>query len=179
VIRQALLLQELLLVKKSDVLNRLQARYQEWLLLLDRIGPERLDQPDVNGSWSMKDLVAHLTAWNGRLVAFMQAARRGATELPHYWPAHLQTEDQVNAWIYESNRQRPVQDVLDEMDRTHQQLVAIIDALPDDTRIEVVEPKYILMWLGEIRFPVTEFFDHYDDDHAPDVDAWLARHEEQ
>ena len=166
-------------MNKSDVLNTLQAQYQEWSVLLDRIGPARLDQPGVNGSWSMKDLIAHLTAWNGRLVAFMQAAQRGATALPPYWPAHLQTEDQVNAWIYDANCRRPVQDVLVEMDQTHQQLIAIIDALPDDTIIESGEPKQLLMWVGGFRFPVTEFFDHYDDDHAPDVNAWLAREEKQ
>jgi hypothetical protein len=35
------------------------------------------------------------------------------------------------------------------------------------------------MWVGGFRFPVTEFFDHYSDDHAPDVNAWLAREEKQ
>ena len=164
-------------MKKSDVLKALQARYQEWSALLDRLGPARLDQPGVNGSWSMKDLIAHLTAWNGRLVAFMQAARRGVTDLPHYWPAHLQTEDKVNAWIYESNRRRSVREVLDEMNQVHQQLLAVIDALPDEIRIELIEPKYLLVWVSDKRFHISEFFDHFYDDHEPDVSAWLTREE--
>jgi hypothetical protein len=31
------------------------------------------------------------------------------------------------------------------------------------------------VWLDNKRFPVGEFFDHFLDDHEPDVRAWLAR----
>ncbi len=50
-------------MKKSELLNWLQEEYQQWEALLDQIGPTRMDQPGVNGDWSMKDIVAHLTGW--------------------------------------------------------------------------------------------------------------------
>jgi hypothetical protein len=34
---------------------------------------------------------------------------------------------------------------------------------------------YYLLCLGEKRFPVGEFFDHFHDDHEPDMRAWLAQ----
>jgi hypothetical protein len=61
-------------MKKSELLNWLQEEYQKWETFLDQICPTRMDQPDVNGHWSMKDIVAHLTGWNRWLVARLQAA---------------------------------------------------------------------------------------------------------
>ena len=57
----------------------------------------------------------------------------------------------------------------------------MIDSLPEDVQIEIVRNaagrEFYLVWLGEQRFPVGEFFDHFRDDHEPDIRAWLAREE--
>src|SRR5215213_5034849 len=101
-------------MKKSELLKWLQDEYRQWEALLDQIGEARMDQPGVNGDWSIKDIVAHLTNWQPRLIARLQAAQRSEPEPPPPWPAHLQTDDDINAWIYEANRGRSVREVLDE-----------------------------------------------------------------
>ena len=164
---------------KSELLHVLQEKYQKWEALLDQVGLTRMDQPGVNGDWSMKDIVAHLTGWNRWLVDRLQAAHSGAPEPPPPWPAHLQSEDEINAWIYESNRGRSVREVLDGTQQVFQQLLAVIEDLPDEVHIERIEPIYDLVWVDEKRFPVGEFFDHFYEDHEPDVRAWLARVEKQ
>jgi hypothetical protein len=166
-------------MKKSELLTWLQGKYQQWDRLLDEIGPARMDQPGVNGDWSIKDIVGHLTGWNRWLVTRLQAAGRGAPEPPPPWPAHLDTEDEINAWIYESNRGRSVREVLDEAYQVHQQLLAVIEDLPDNVRIETIAPAYYLVWVDGQRFPAGEFFDHFHDDHEPDVRAWLTRVEKR
>ena len=164
---------------KSELLKWLQDEYQQWEVFLDQISPTRMDQPGVNGDWSMKDIVAHLTGWNRRLVDRLQAAQRGEPEPPPPWPAHLETEDEINAWIYESHRGRSVPEVLGESRQVFQQLLAVVEALPDDVRIEHIEPKFHVVWVGDERFLAGEFFDHFHDDHEPDIRAWLARVEKQ
>jgi hypothetical protein len=161
-------------MKKSELLNGLQAAYQRWEVMLDRIGPAGLEQPGVNGEWSMKDLVAHLTGWNRWLVIRLLAAQRGDSEPAPPWPAHLQTEDDINAWIYETYHERSVGDVLDETRHVFEQLLAVLESLPENVRIERVEPAYYLVWIGDERFLASEFFDHFHDDHESDVRAWLA-----
>lgn len=173
-ITQGTFLKELRM-KKSDLLNWLQEEYQQWEVFLDQIEPRCMDQPGVNGDWSMKDIVAHLTGWNRWLVARLQAAQRSEPEPSPPWPAHLQSEDEINAWIYESNRGRSVREVLDESHQVYQQLLAVIDSLPEEVRIERIEPAYYLVWVDDKRFLAGEFFDHFRDDHEPDVRAWLAR----
>ena len=159
---------------KSELLDWLKEQYKQWERLLDQIGPARMEQPGVNAEWSMKDIVAHLTGWNRWLVTRLQAAARGEPEPPPLWPAHLQTDDEINAWIYESYRGRSLREVLDETQRVFQELFGVIAGLPDEVRIE---PEWHLVWLGDQRFPAGEFFDHFRDDHEPDVRAWLEQEE--
>ena len=169
-------------MEKSELLTWLQEEYQQWEAFLDQIGPTRMELPGVNGDWSVKDLVAHLTGSQPRLIARIQAAQRGEPEPPPPWPAHLQTDDEINVWIYEANHGRPVREVLDESHQLFQQLLAVIEGLPEDVRIEQVHQEgrvYHLVWLGDKRFPAGEFFDHFHDDHEPDIRAWLARVEKQ
>jgi hypothetical protein len=163
-------------MKKSELLDWLQEEYQKWEAFLNQIGPTRMDQPSVNGDWSMKDIVAHLTGWNRWLVARLRAAQGSEPEPPPPWPAHLQTEDEINAWIYDSNRGRSVRDVLDETHQVYQQLLTVIEGLPDEV---LIEQEWHLVWLGGQRFPAGEFFDHFHDDHEPDIRAWLAREEKR
>jgi hypothetical protein len=162
-------------MNKSELASWLEAKDREWEALLADIGPARMEQPGVNGDWTMKDIVAHLTGWNRWLVARLQAAERGEPSPQPAWPAHLQSDDEINAWIYQAYRNRPLSDVLAETAQTHHQLLAVIGALPADARFELVEPEFQLVWLGDQRFVASEFFDHFRDDHEPDVRAWLAR----
>jgi len=169
-------------MNKSELLNWLQEEYQQWEVFLDQIDPTLMDQPGVNGDWSMKDIVAHLTGWNRWLVARIQAASRGEAEPPPPWPTHLQTEDEINAWIYESNHGRSMREVLDQTHQVFQQLLTVIESLPDEVHIETIRTssgrEFYLVWMNDERFPAGEFFDHFRDDHEPDVRAWLVREEQ-
>ena len=160
---------------KAQLLNELQEEYRQWQALLDQIRPARMDQPGVAGPWSIKDLVAHLTGWRRRTVARLQAAQRGEPEPPPPWPAHLQTDDEINAWIYQSRQGHSVREVLDESHQVFQQLVAAIEGLPE----EVLADVHRFPWLEGQPFSATAFFAHFHDEHEPDMRAWLARVENQ
>lgn len=160
---------------KADLRNWLQKEYEDWQALLDEIDPARMETSGVNGDWSMKDIVAHLTGWNRSLVDRLQAALRGEPEPHQPWPAHLESEDEINAWIYESNHGRSARDVLGESRQNLQELLTTIEKLPDTVRIEHIEPNFYLVWVDNERFVASEFFNHFHDDHEPDVRAWLER----
>lgn len=162
-------------MNKSDLLNGLQEKNRQWEDLVRSIGPDRMEQPGANGDWSMKDLIAHLTGWNQRLVQHIQAALQGKPEPPPPWPAHLQDEDMINAWIYETNRERSLRAILDETRQVNQQIFALMESLPEEAAVERVEPDYDLVWIGGTRFPPGEFFEHFQDDHEANVRAWLAK----
>lgn len=163
-------------MEKSELLNGLQEEYRQWEKLLDQIGPVRMDQPGVTGHWSIKDIVAHLTGYWCQTVNRLQAAQHNKPEPPPPWPAYLQTDDEVNAWIYETNHGRPVYEVLDESQRVFQQLLIAIEGLPDKVLMDV---QHYLPWLEGNPFSSAGIFSHFHDEHEADIRAWLARVEKQ
>ncbi len=166
-------------MNKSELLNGVQEEYRQWEALLNQIGETRMDQPGAAADWSIKDIVAHLTGWRRRTVARLQAAQRGEAEPPSYWPAHLQADgdlDKINAWIYESNHERPVREVLDESHHVFQQMFAAIEGLPDEV---LSNPARHLPWLEADSIKPSDFFGHFHEEHEQDMRAWLARGEKQ
>ncbi|MCX6049703.1 MAG: ClbS/DfsB family four-helix bundle protein [Chloroflexi bacterium] len=162
-------------MQKAKLLKGLQAENQQWAALIDRIGPARMDQPGMTGDWSIKDIVAHLTGWRRRTVARLQAAQRGEPEPAPPWPAHLQTDDEINAWIYAANQGRSVREVLAESQQVFQQLLAAIEGLPDEVLMDV---QHHLPWLNGHPLNAAEFFAHFHEEHEPEMRAWLAQGEQ-
>ncbi|MFN8446890.1 MAG: ClbS/DfsB family four-helix bundle protein [Caldilineaceae bacterium] len=162
-------------MNKTELIRWLEEEEQKWELILAAIGEQRMEQAGVNGEWSMRDIVAHLTGWQRWLVARLQASAAGQAAPPPPWSANLTSEDAINTWIYESNRQRPARLVLEEMRAVHEQLLATLQTMPEDARIESIEAKFHVIWAGEQRFAVGEFFHHFYDDHAANVRTWLEK----
>lgn len=157
-------------MSKAQLIDELREEQAQWEALLQDIGEEHMTQP-MAADWSIKDIVAHLTGWRRRTVARFQAALRHEPEPAPFWPAHLQTDDEINAWIYDANRDRPLSDVLRESREVFEQLVATLSAFPegelhDSTRFSWLE--------GE---PITGamLFGHFHDEHEADMRAWLEK----
>lgn len=165
-------------MNKSELLNWMQEEHRQWNALLERIGPTRMDQVGVNGLWSFKDLVAHLIPDGVRCISDLEAVQRNEPEPPPPWPEHLRTDDEINAWIYETNRERSVSQILDEAQQMFQRLFAVVKELPDDVQIETVhqgERNYHLVHLNGQSIQPGYIFNHFHDDHEQDVRAWLKR----
>ncbi|MEZ4635629.1 MAG: ClbS/DfsB family four-helix bundle protein [Caldilineaceae bacterium] len=158
-------------MSKAELLHGLQAEYQQWLALLDEIGPERMDIPGVAGDWSIKDIVTHITGWRRRTVARLQALVDDQPEPAPPWPSHLQDDDEINEWIYQSRRTYTVDEALAESHQVFQTMLAAIEAMSEET----VENAHRLPWMHGHPFDAAEFFGHFHEEHEADMRAWLAR----
>src|SRR6185437_9772557 len=156
---------------KAQLLDDLKAEQAGWEALLDEIGEEHMTQPGVAGEWSIADIVAHLTGWRTRTVGRFQAALRHEAPPPPAWPRRLQTDDEINAWIYAANHDRPLADVLRDSRAVFEQLVETLGAFPE---AELLAPERFPWMEGE---PLTGaiFFAHYHEEHEPDMRAWLEK----
>lgn len=164
-------------MNKSELLDWLKAEHQQWEALLNRIDPGHMAQVGVTPQWSIKDLIAHLIPDGVRSIDQLQAGQHNdAGTPPPPWPAHLQNDDEINAWIYETNRARSVQQILEELEQTFQQLFALVEELPERIQVETVHQegrKYYFVLMGDQRIQPGYIFDHFHDDHEQDVLAWL------
>ncbi len=160
-------------LSKKQLLAEMQSEQAAWLALLDAIGEQNMTQPEVAGGWSIKDIVAHITGWRRRTVLRFRAALDPTVDMTPYWPAELDEDDEldeINAWIYMANRDRPLADVLNDSHEVFQQLVAEVSALSDE---QLNDPQRF-PWLEGERLTGALMFGHFHEEHEPDMRAWLA-----
>ena len=50
------------------MLQRIDAAWRDWLLAIEGISEDRVDEPGVCGPWSVKDLVPHIALWDRQAV---------------------------------------------------------------------------------------------------------------
>lgn len=154
---------------KAQLLDDLRDEQAHFEALLQDIGEDHMTQPGVAGEWSIKDVVAHLTGWRRRTVAQFQAALRNEPAPAPFWPPHLQTDDEINAWIYAANRDLPLADVLRDSRDVFQQLVQTLDAFPEADLLDHTR----FPWLEGEPLSGAALFGHFHEEHEPDMRAWL------
>jgi len=158
-------------LNKTQFLDSVRAEQTTWEALLDEIGEAHMTQPEVAGGWSIKDIVAHLTGWRRRSVRRLQALLNHEPDFSPPWPAELREDDEINAWLYEANRDRPLADILSDSQEVFQQLLETLDAFSED---ELRELRRILE-LEEEQVSGSVFFAHFHQEHEPDMRAWLEK----
>jgi hypothetical protein len=161
-------------LSKTQLLTELHNEQTAWEALLDEIGEAHMTQPEVAGGWSIKDIVAHLTGWRRRTVLRLRAALDPMVDMTPPWPAELNGDDdvdEINDWIYKTNRDRPLADVLNDSREVFQQLVAAIDALSDE---QLNDPQRF-PWLEGERLTGSFLFGHFHEEHEPDMHTWLEK----
>jgi len=128
---------------------------REWNLLMDvvaRLDETKMTTPD-EGGWSPKDNLAHLSEWMNSMMGYHMDRR------PPYEVMNLPEEitrgwdmEVINPELFERNKNRPTKDVLDELRRTYDVLVAKLEATPFD---DLMKPRHaddpekrpLLLWV--------------------------------
>ena len=128
---------------------------REWGLLMDvvaRLDEKQMTTPDAGG-WSPRDNLAHLSEWMNSLMGYHMDKRpphevmRIPKEAAEGWDMEV-----INPILYERNKDRSTKDVLDELRRTYDVLIARLEAMSFD---ELMKPRYaedpekrpLLMWV--------------------------------
>jgi hypothetical protein len=121
---------------RAELLDIIEAEHAGWLALLAAIGEDRMLLPGAVGpDWTVKDAIAHLTAWREWSCARLDAGLRRAEPTPP-WPPALDEDapggvDQINAWFYERARDRPLAAVLRESEAAWSRMADLVRALPE------------------------------------------------
>jgi hypothetical protein len=158
-------------MSKAQILDELQEENASWEAFLEEIGEERMLEAGVAGDWTIKDIVAHLTGWRQRSVQRLEASLRGEPAPPTPWPGHMSTDEEINGWIYESSRDRSVQDVLQDSRDTFRHLFEAIGAFPEPELMDASR----FDWLEGKPLSGAMLFGHFHEEHEPDMRAWLAK----
>jgi len=115
---------------------------REWLLLetlLNSLSEDQMTTPDVEGPWSVKDMLAHLSAWEKVLLDRLGAALSGGTA---QYPPILSEDDvhRFNAQAYTDNQDRTLSAVLQEFRSLYTGVLTVVEALPDPSHAPGLSP---------------------------------------
>lgn len=161
---------------KDQLLGLIQREHAAWDAMVAEVGEARMEEPGVAADWSFKDLAAHLTVWRQRDVDRLQAVARGVTPPPEPWEGKVPDDSNaatVNHWIYVTNRDRPLRDVLAEADTSLTELEAGVAAISEDELFD--RERYPWMEGSSLSDSIIgNSPGHYFNDHEPDVRAWIA-----
>jgi hypothetical protein len=103
---------------KAEIITELRDEFNRWEELLASLSEGQIVAPRFAANWSIKDVIAHLWAWQQISIAHMDAAAR--SQQPEYpeWPEKIVVSpfdesdvDEINAWNYEKYRDKPWADV--------------------------------------------------------------------
>ena len=86
---------------------------------------------------SARDIVAHITGWEQRLIGWLAAAARGETPQIPEPGATWDDMDGLNARDFKANYDRPLDDVLADSRRSFQQLLERVVAFSE---VELTDP---------------------------------------
>ena len=152
---------------RKDLIAHIRAERDDWHALLDEIGTARMEQPGPMGEWTFKDLVGHLLGWRARTIALIDAGP-GGKPAPA-WPASLTGDDEINDWIHAQYRDRPLDAVLAEADRSYERLESAITSLPED---DLTTPGRFA-WMEGKALVDGDFFGHLHEEHEASIREWL------
>ncbi|MCC7352977.1 MAG: ClbS/DfsB family four-helix bundle protein [Anaerolineae bacterium] len=141
---------------------------------LAQMSTSQMTEAGVQDTWSVKDILAHITAWEARLVTWLQAAARGETPTRPEPGATWDDIDRLNEETYRENRDRPLHDVLADYHHTYQKALKEVEALTDEV---IVNPERFAWTVG--RYPLWQIiaantYEHYRE-HLEAINNWLEK----
>jgi DinB superfamily len=147
----------------------LQEERARWNALVALVRPERMEVSGVEGDWSVKDLIAHLSWYERAVVEGAQQILTTGTFTRRRGNLSL---DENNVEIAAASRGRSVTEVQDEAAQVFAQLLAVVNACPDQL---LNDPK--LLGLPDDLVPwmaiANNSYAHYRE-HEPALQAWLS-----
>jgi hypothetical protein len=135
-----------------------------------RLSDEEIVRVSVQNTWTVKDIMAHITAWEVILLDWLDAAAAGnAPNIPRPGMWGLFIED-FNARVYAANRDRSLAAIRLDFADVYARLMDRLNALPDNSH----DPAYA-MWLdGTAPWQLLLTFATHYHDHRQPIDVWLA-----
>lgn len=165
-------------MNKMEFLAILKAERAKLEKLLTAVGIKRMEFPGVSGFYSMKDILAHLEAYERALVVWLKEARAGRV----YVDDVLDQPDvnARNAIVYRANKDRDVAAVIEAFHRTWDDLETCVTDLTDEELTDAERTAWFVVprWQRKEvlwRCIANDSYEHHQQ-HIPDIERWLVEH---
>ena len=121
-----------------------------------------LNEPNVVGEWSIRDVIAHIATWDVWVREVLDAAPQGA-------PASAPDEEAMNQQAQERFAGTPFGEIRREMRSTRMPILCQFAAMSDTER---ARPRYMMDDKLISADDLAESFIEHDLTHASEIRAW-------
>ena len=159
-------------ISKAELITALRASRAEFESIISQVSPKRMTEQGVCGSWSVKDLLAHIAVGNDWLA--LQLERRTRGEVPGYEELQrdhelgLDNNETRNTYFALQHRNLDLAYVCDWDRRANERMLTALAELPETM---LKEPD----WWTNSRSLGNAFDTNHDREHAHDIQRWLEQ----
>lgn len=156
-------------IAKTALLDNIQSGYNQFEALLAPLSEEQMTIPAVNGPWSVKDNIAHLTAWHDYLLNQLQGVIDGEKP-PKFMPGL--SEDEINEGFYQQNKDRPLAEVMADFRLSYQRILAAVQSISE----EALNAPFPWRKNGNAAWGLIagNTYEHYEE-HGNIIRRWLGQ----
>ncbi|MDQ2766149.1 MAG: DinB family protein [Gemmatimonadota bacterium] len=144
----------------QQVLEKLDRAWKDFEESYAGLSNEQLLTPNVTGKWSVRDIIAHVTWWEEEALKHMPVILEGGK--PERYSDKYGGIDDFNAIMTVKRSHLTVEEVLQQHNEVHEQLLAYVRAAPEE------------LWARETKFRRRlrlDTFGHYPV-HTNAIKAW-------
>jgi len=147
---------------KEELLNSAAREYKAFHETIQGLNEEQMTEVWL-GTWSVRDVVAHMAGWHRELGPALERLARGERPVPD--GKNYETEvDAWNARFAASKQNTPVADVLLELDESHEYFMHAAAQVPEARFVE-----------GKTAWKIVDLNSaHHYKEHGDQIRAWRA-----
>ncbi len=166
------------MIMKQHILTALSEELDRWEGLLAGLSEQQLTASLQPSAWSIKDVIAHLMAWQQRSMARLEATvLNRQPEFPK-WVTDLDPDseaspDQTNAFIYETYREQSWSTVHQNWKEGFLQFLELGEALSEEDLLEKEIPD---LKGYPLYMVLVSSYAHHHIEHLEPLLAWLRQH---
>lgn len=154
-------------MNKTELLQQIRDERGALEEVLTRLTTDQMLLPGVDGEWSVKDALAHISAWEQRMLNWIGSHLRGELpQVPLPWDV-----ERMNAETYAQVKDKSLTQVLEEFHQSYQESLALAERLTEAQ----LQTQYLDTWpMGPLWLGVAANTNFHYKEHRCDIEKWLA-----
>jgi hypothetical protein len=149
---------------RRQLLQRLDKAWLEFKESYAGLPDSQILEPGVQGKWSVRDILAHVTTWEEEALTHLPLILKGGS--PPRYSIKYGGIDAFNALMTERKRELPPSEVRRQLDEVHGRLIDYVSGAPEEVLTQETRFRRRLR---------LDAYGHYPK-HARAIRAWRERH---
>ncbi len=149
---------------RRQALERMRRSRAATLALLARLPEDAVRRPRTQGAWSIKDILAHIAAWEEEGARRLELIARGRGARIRFYDTMAEV-DRFNARAVAAARRTPLPALLRRLERARARLVRALRRLPPRALADPAHELPVVVWLRQFAWT-------HERAHRGEIRAW-------